>query len=300
MKLFIKKTLYILIIFLIADIIFILIINSFYNDISFEISQDKNILVIGSSRGQNAVNDAIVKNVYNISHEGELYLYTYVKLRKFIEVNPKIDTILVTYSYLTPGYCNSIITDFKVKQFTPILYPWFNIDEWKIFYKNIDFWKSISKSPYTQVRLLVEYNRKQKDLRKTELGGFISSTRNKLKEDLERRKNVKEGIIDKCESKNLVLEYINKINNYCNQNNVKLILTHYPVYNPAITESESIRYKEYHKKYLSQIPLLDFTKLNFPAENFGDVDHMNHIGATELSNLIEEKGLKNLLEQYGN
>ena len=67
--------------------------NSYY---AIDIS--KHILILGHSHSASSLNDTLIENTINLSSSGEPYFYTYYKLKKVIEANSNIDTVLLEYT----------------------------------------------------------------------------------------------------------------------------------------------------------------------------------------------------------
>ena len=47
---------------------------------------------------------------------------------------------------------------------------------------------------------------------------------------------------------------------------------------------------EYYRQNLSSIPLIDYSNLTLPEGSFGDLVHLNSMGAARFSKMLEEKG----------
>ena len=65
----------------------------------FTIDSDKNVLVLGNSHPECAINDSILPNYFNLAQSGSAYFYDYLKLREVVNHNPQIDTLIIGYSY---------------------------------------------------------------------------------------------------------------------------------------------------------------------------------------------------------
>lgn len=101
---FIKK----FILFLLIIVLFIFIINNIYiklvindkiilrqDNLFEEYKYDINLIFMGDSHGNCAVNPSYIENSYNFSAIGESYEQTYFKLRKIINEMPELDTVVV-------------------------------------------------------------------------------------------------------------------------------------------------------------------------------------------------------------
>ena len=64
-----------------------------------KIPPQKNVLVVGTSHPESAINDNLIPRTKNMAQSGTCYFYTYIKSREIINHNPHIDTLVLGYSY---------------------------------------------------------------------------------------------------------------------------------------------------------------------------------------------------------
>ena len=95
------------IIFLVSLILFILalgkVMNIFVNDTCYckeaiSLPKDKNIVFLGDSHAMCTFNDSIIPHSFNASRNSESYFQTYQKLKIILEANPRIRTVVLSYS----------------------------------------------------------------------------------------------------------------------------------------------------------------------------------------------------------
>jgi hypothetical protein len=164
-----------------------------------------------------------------------------------------------------------------------------NIGEKSVIFKVMpkDYFKGMMKSVFSNLKTFL------KSYRNTEgaiqnFGGYQYSTRDKLQEELRNQKPEE----DKPHLQGKVqTEYLFKISELCKQKSVKLVLFNTPK----------------HKSYFLNVPkdveetwlsvrnslaadsLMDFSALSYPDSCFGDVTHMNYIGARLFSEHLGKK-----------
>lgn len=101
MKNFIKKiTIFFLILLLliIVPFVYLNIYHSlFFNQ--FNLSKSINVIFIGDSQIQTAINDELINNSINISSSAESYYFSYYKLQKYLIQNSQIKRIYLGFSY---------------------------------------------------------------------------------------------------------------------------------------------------------------------------------------------------------
>ncbi len=98
MKKFISNLLKILFVF--GLIYSCIIVANYYHtkNTPLRIPPDKNILILGDSNTESAINDTILDNSINLSHSADPFFYSFLKLRKILPANNHIDTVLLSFS----------------------------------------------------------------------------------------------------------------------------------------------------------------------------------------------------------
>lgn len=258
---------------------------------SFKIDSNKNILILGESLTETGIDDNIFKRGINLSQSGSAYIYSYCKLKKILENNQHIDTVILSFRYsslLQESEDKWIMgEDFLVPKVT------FHItllekEDFFIYKDKRVLLQAILKVPVRNIGLIIKYFRKgtaisYKDMR---IGGYLKLVRQQLQRDLEENWSLEETDSVKKES-SIQKKYLLKIVDYCKENNVKLILLNMPIYKPELYGSSDKLY-EYHSKYLNGIDLLDYSNFSLPDESYyGDVAHLNYKGAEIFSRYLQ-------------
>ena len=243
----------------------------------YSLPENKNILVIGDSHTECAIDDRILNNAFNLSQSATCYFYTYLKTREVINHNPQIDTLIVSYSY-------SSLKKIKDKWLIGPENLKFKIRDHLFLFNSADFKELFLASPkdvLVFVPQVIAHNFKVLRNGYAALGAFDNSERNNLREDLLRLQNEKQKNHIAGYSK-YQEEYLLKIYNFCKEKNIKLILVNTPIH-PKALEKENTDFKSYYCKfYVSNMPsasLLNHADFNMPDSGFGDAYHLDYKGA---------------------
>ena len=262
-----------------------------------------NNLIIGHSHSECAFNDSIINNFKNLSALGESYFYSYQKLKKVLPQNKKIKNVFIEFS-------NNQITkqmdywtwDDKHLLSRSRYLPFIDIGDLKLLWsKNPSgFITSSSKSfrNNTMNVLMFRYNYKNK------LGGYFWLNRFKtdslvanLKKDNLKLSNKSDSISTKN------IEYLQKIVSLCKTNKVNVFFIRSPQHPLLPTRKNEKQFLKIKSEMFKNITFLDFN--NFPVTNneFGDLGHLNYLGAKKFSLwfntlLKKELLLKNNKEEF--
>lgn len=253
----------------------------------------KNILVLGDSNPECAVNDSIFDRAYNMSSSGDSYFYSYLKLKKVIDTNKQIDTVLIGFA---PH--NIVDNDWlidasnmheKLNHYIGVM----SYEDLKLIYR-LQPQKTITAIPTFFVRSVI--NIKQKTLGKVIQypGGFIALDRNKLDEDVKRLEEEKLLPQEELLVTDYEIQYLNKILILCKKNGLYPILLNTPK-RKEVLEHENYGVKKFEAFYdenLSHISCADYSKMLVNKEYFGDLVHLNYQGANYFSKILKED-LKN-------
>ena len=195
------------------------------------IPENKNILILGDSNSQCAINDSIFNSTINISSSSDSYFYSYLKLNKILSSNQKIDTVILSFSPHNIFDNGWLFNKSHIYSRLPIYYPLMGWDDIKYLYKgNV-------KAFYSSISLVIKQSGKnfvKKVLRRRFAfeGGFLSLERDILKEVQEKLINGEKLPFFKIPQSFKIAEneilYLNKIITSCNKNKLKLYLVNLP------------------------------------------------------------------------
>ena len=281
-----------LIITIITFLFYRLIISQ--NKSIFKIDKSCNILILGDSHTECALNDSLFSSAVNISSSADAYFYSYLKMKKFIENNPQINTIILGFGYHDLGfsleewtYGDKFILEkipkyfflmngkeiLQVFKFNPRLAPGLIPEIYRSAFKLTI--KSILGNNYKQVGF----------------GSYLNLLYNKLEEDIQRLKKEKNRDVIKFNYSPTQVKYLLLISDFCKKHNIRLILLSTPIYKNLRQNYKNIKeyYYIFYKKYLSNNTLLDFSNLNLSDSSYADCEHLNYFGARDFSKFVNNK-----------
>jgi len=295
MRTFINKTVLILFTFSIGILSFVFLIHFIMKHASdFNISEKNKYLILGHSHPETAFNDNLIVSFKNLSSSGESYFFTYQKVKEIIP-NNNINAVFIEY------------TNNQIRK---------KMDQWIWGYEKMNAFFPWHSSFMGKEDMLYLYNKNPQDFPNV----VSTSTRNNLvriasldfkinqryggydrliKSDvakLIKERNNNNNIHDTPKVQGISIEnlnYLEKIINYCNINNVKVFLIRSPQhkYYSKENEKELLRIK---KQKFENLDFLDFDKFPLEDDEYGDFGHLNYKGAEVFSlwfNELIEKGL---------
>jgi hypothetical protein len=250
--------------------------------------EDKNILVIGDSHTECAIDDSIFMHSVNISQSGTAYLYSYIKLRKILAENPHIDTALVSFNSesIQQSLDEWTIGERAILAHIPNYISLITTEELSVFMNNQTFYSAIVKMPLkcirTIVKFLVKHTLTYKDLY---IGGYLKLDRDRLQRAIE-LEQVENTMNSKIEYSEYQINYLLKIVDLCAEKDVNLILFNSPTYN-AQKYGNLQALDDFYNTYLTGTEYLDFSNFALPDYGYGDIGHLNFKGAEIFSKYLE-------------
>ncbi|MDR1472934.1 MAG: hypothetical protein LBS75_10485 [Synergistaceae bacterium] len=253
---------------------------------SFAIPEDRNILIIGDSHTECAIDDSIFTRSFNISHGGTAYLYSYVKLRKFLAENSHIDTVLLSFhgGATQKSRDELIIGDRYILGCIPNYSSLLHAEELSIFINNPTFYSAVVKLPVKCIKPILKFITKHtltwKDLR---IGGYFKLDRDRLQQEIKLTGN---NTVVEIGYSDYQIDYLLKIIDLCNEKNVRLILFNAPTYDaPKYGNLQMLN--DFYTAYCNGIRYLDYSNFILPDYAYGDIWHLNFKGAEIFSNYLE-------------
>ena len=244
MKTFIKKTVLILFIFFIGILTFVFFIHFIMKHTSdFNVSDENKFLILGHSHSECAFNDDLIVNFKNLSRSGESYFYNFQKVKELIP-NNTINAVFIEYS-------NIVIIE--------------EMDEWIWGYEKMNAYFPWHSPSMEKDDILFLYNKNPKDFSKViststrknltrilsldftidyRYGGYKQLKTNNIAKLIKERNSNDTLKVQGISTENL--NYLEKIINYCNINNVKVYLIRSPQhkYFPKENENALLKFKK--------------------------------------------------------
>jgi hypothetical protein len=255
--------------------------------ISFQLPQEKTILILGDSSTECAIDDTIFPVSANLSQAATPYMYSFVKLRKFIEVNDQIDTVILSFHYgsLLKGIDDIWLFGDEIfsSHFTKYFYL-FGKEEYLAFLGKPIFYLSVLRLPIRNISTIFKiFKNRNVSYKNINIGGYANLKNNNLKEDILARSNERIEIksnedIRRINISLFQLKYLQKIAQLCKEKEIELILMSTPVYDPE-KYGFAEELLDYHHTYMKEIKYLNCMNFSIPDSGYGDINHLNNKGA---------------------
>ena len=257
------------------------------------IGVDITLIACGDSHIVAGINDTVLPSSINIALTSQPYFYTYSVLKLLLPNNPHIETVLLGYSFhsLCPTI-DKLLYDRKLALRACLnRTPFLPISPVSYVYKLViaDGLQELCTGSIKQIHrgLFLEEIAEMPFI-----GGYYSSNGNNLNDEnvdasIQRHYYDEYGVV--CSGNAYIqIEYLNKIIELCNQNNVELYLLNTPIslrYYEAIPRNYIDNY--YNIASAVDATLLDFHDFPLPDSCYGDADHLNFYGATQFSLFLD-------------
>jgi hypothetical protein len=289
MKKFLVNTSLFSLLFILATTIIATIFNMLLiKNISFVLPENKTILVVGDSQTECAIDDNILMDSFNFSQSGTAHFYSFLKVRKMLENNPQIDTVVISYSYedVTIEKDSWVTSQRYISSKVPRYLSLMNIEDLLSIFSCNPI--AVVFSIPSFIRDSVPYIFHKKNIMDTKfLGGYLHLDREKLDEDIRNNNNKRKSDISYSKYQ---MNYIREIYNMSILKNKTVILLNTPKYLSNIDVRYKMYYFNFAKEYLKNAKLVDHSDIKMPAGSFADINHLNFKGAEIYSQFIKNCG----------
>ena len=287
MKLFLKTVAIFIITFIVLILLQLILLKSILNNnTNFTLNDTTSTLILGDSHIEAGLNDSIINNSINFSFGGSPTFFNYIKLKKIAKNNKQIKTVVFGYSpiNLTGGGF------YEVPKMKSMLINYYYLMDYSDYFDVAKYnFQGLISGITVISRSIADINFRQKEnVKNVGIGGFRKmplNTRELLEKDI-RDKSIKKGYPDIISTK-----YFFKIVDFCENNDIKLIILNTPVHQSLIKKSEQRReeYDKFIKNLDLEIIFWDYEHLHFEDKYFYDENHLNYEGAMIFSNLINDR-----------
>jgi hypothetical protein len=299
MNIFLRNLfLFILVFFALAGGI-IAVSSVYMNNVPFKIDRKKNILIIGDSHTECAIDDSVFARAANYSFSSTSFLYSYAALRKLIADNPQIDTVLLSFQSSSLAYereRNWIFGEALMAKKIPVFLPYFNASDILLFIFQPRFYKSALETPRTTWDYFMNYRKNNKQVWINDnIGHFRELGYARLQEDINASKPF--GSLNRRDTVSQVtLRYINKIASFCKEKHLALILINTPVYQWK-TYVNFVEFDENREKFLKDYLFVDYADFPIADSCRADIWHLNTTGAAVFSKYLESNLARDINKQ---
>lgn len=268
-----------------STILFLILFGFFSlnrNFANFKIKDNKPILIVGHSHSECAFNDSLINNVANLSQSGESYFYTYFKTKKLIKQNSHINTVFIEFSNNQIAlFMNDWIWGDKYMSYRFPKYGVFmDLNSYNLLLNNNPkCFQNSSKNLIKNSILSTLRGFRPQD----NIGGYHYLVRNKTDSLLANIPidSVSEYRSQEISEKNI--EYLRKTVDFLKSENKKVFLIRSPLHIKYEGFMNEQKFQEILQSKFSDIEFLDFSHFPLLNSEFGDLEHLNHKGATKFS-----------------
>jgi len=257
--------------------------------LKFNFKKSSSVLVMGDSHTETAIDDTIDRTFKNVSQSSETYLFTYHKLKRILKVN-KPETIVLGFSPHNVTFFHDE-KNFAINGNTRYLelYP-------RYFYTldlpGISYLQEYSSSGVINIlpQIVKENIVSLLRFKNNYIGAFRNSEKSNLDSNLVNEKIKTHFYFDTeriHDISSVQLEYLEKIIIVCQKEGINVVLINLPVHNTYLTKIPDSIIKKYNELLADfesrNVRVLDYSEFTFPDEYYGDGDHLNSLGAKEIT-----------------
>jgi hypothetical protein len=280
--------------FLLISVSFLVCFNLSSRKIDWTLESSKTILIAGDSYPECALNDSILSNAINLSSSADTYIYSYVKIRKFITHNPQIKTVLLGISYHNLMAKNDSF--FKsaspgISKFIRYFYLMGESEIDDIFHTNYNIVVTALGSCYQKSAFYALTPVRRISFERLGLGGFRRLAMHHLKENLDVITKVRTANPAVIRPSQVQIHYLEEIIHLCKMSGIQLILLNtpvHPMYKISV-KAEAAYFSQFCEQKRIQGYLWDYSDYSMPDSCFADAEHLNYQGAAIFSRMIRDK-----------
>jgi hypothetical protein len=262
--------------------------------IDWTLETSKTVLITGDSYPECALDDSIMTETVNLSSSADTYVYSYVKIRKFIIHNPQIRTVVLGFSY--HNLLSSDDSFFKntspgISKFVKYFYLMDPNEIRALLRANCNIIIKGLGSCYRQAVFFALTSFKGSSYKKLSLGGYRRLSVNKVKEILSGTKKTEPGIPVQIDSSQVQIRYLNKVVQLCKEKNIRLILLNVPIHREfqKTLKNEKAFFDQFCRQNQILDYLWDYADYSLPDSCYSDPEHLNYHGAENFSLMIRKE-----------
>ena len=251
----------------------------------FTLNQSNNILVLGNSHPECAINDSIVPRTKNLAQSGAAYFYDYLKLKTIVQHNKQIDTVVIGYTYdiLQKDMDSWFANEQKINTQIRYYFFLFNFD---------DYLSLVSANPVATLKSTPQtifHNIRMKSKGFSYLGGYKALHERKLAKAKELLQPIDIKKIN--EYSKYQIKYLLKIYEFCESQNISLILLNTPIHHLLEEAHNPLKkgYYDFAEKNLPNATIMNNANFQLPDSAYRDLSHLNSSGATIYSNELKRQ-----------
>lgn len=271
--------------------------NAIIHKTVYKVNSSIDKIVIGHSHPECAYNDTIIASCKNMASSGTSYFYNYYTLKPLISNNKGIKSIFIEF---TNNQVDSIMTDWiwgdKYLPFKYQLYgPFIDSDGLSLLLdKNpVGLISGIKKSLRQNITLIATSNYAYVANR----GSYRYLVKNDVNAEIAKLSAKKVEVAAAMYTSEYNLNYLEKIIKFCEARKVKVYLIRSPIHKKHPMTSNERLFQKVLKTRFAHVDFLDFKDFPILNSEFGDLGHLNFLGARRFSTWFNGLINKGLLSQ---
>ncbi|WP_273566565.1 hypothetical protein [Maribacter halichondriae] len=303
MKQFIAKVgrfifFFVVLCFIVVGINYVLLRSS-----NIDFAENRNILVLGDSNAQCAINDSIFSTATNLALNADSYFYSYLKIKRIVETNQPVDTLLLSFAPHNI-FKNGWIEDPKlVRSRFRNYFGLMNAEDLRFIVGNNpravlnSAGQIIRHFPASTYQILTGQNI-------FDIGSYLPITRNTMNEDLLRLKKGQSLTFFEL-PKDFTLStkeihYLEAIMELCKNENIKLYLINLPKREELLSLDKYgvSEFEEIYRTRYEDVDFIDFSRFPLPDGSYADPVHLNLKGAALFSSYLRQNNFSTHMQNY--
>lgn len=264
---------------------------------NFQIDSGIKYLFAGHSHIQLSVNDSLIAHSLNTGESGESYLFTYQKLRKYLQYNPGIKTVFLECTnnslsmYLDTRTWGEYFVQSKLPKFTLDM----DAEDFGVLASHVPLTTMSAFPVGTKSQIQFLFSPEKSFPKYARWGGHYYFAKSNVDSLL--MHPAKDSLNELAlKMSDHAMRYIDKIDSMCKASQVELVLFRSPLHEKwDFQRNEDIFCRTIQERY-SHLRFLDFRR--FPLENkdFRDLAHLNCYGSEKFSLFVDSLLRAGLLE----
>ncbi len=256
----------------------------------FTLSPTTEILLLGHSQAECALNDTVIKGSKNLAQGGEAYFYTYQKLRKLLPENPQVKTIYLSFSnnQIEKKMDEWTYDDKHLSNYFPKYSGQLDVEDYSLLMKYNP--KKVLSGELTALKSNLSFIVKNKKsyIDNNNWGGYLYLKRNKIDSILKGnyRALLKEETSNEISVINL--NYLKKIVALCKKSKVELVFFRTPIHQKLFDLYNEQSFQKIRTEQFKGVTFLDFYDFKLENDDYGDFNHLNFKGAATFSEHFNE------------
>ncbi len=266
----------------------------------FKLDETCTGIIVGNSHVACGLDDKFLHGYKNLGAINESYLYSYIKIREVLDANSQVKTVFLAFDNIqvSEGWTEKWLWDGgRMVNLLVAYQPYMTNQEIARFiYHNP---KSTMKCQQLLLKRSIEIARTPSFnyLTSGYMGGNLPKYGSHTDSLLRVTPEVIPAPAEAQPVHELNFEYLQKIIEFCEERQVKLILIRTPVlkqFSGWITENSL---QKVLRERLHGVSFIDTQKFPLTKEDYFDLDHLNTVGSEKLSKFLEDAINHGLLDQ---